>query len=363
MSDGGTGEKTEEPTPERLRKLRKEGNVAKSQDITVAISFLAVFAVLAAVFPWIGDNMTGLFHDAVKASVNIESMGEALVPGFLYQALFTFVKVIAPATAAAFVLGIALNVAQVGFMFTLKPITPDIKKINPVQGVKNLINKKKLIELLKTTLKFVVIGYLSYIALRDAVRDVVHIVRSELVVGVGVIGSIVWDFCIKIGAVFVAIAAFDVFYQRKRYLKDNMMSKYDVKQEYKQSEGDPHHKAARRQFHQEILNSAAPANVKNADVVVRNPHQIAVALKYDRKDGEDGKAAPKVIAKGERIWAEQILEAAKHYGVPIVRNVPLAQALNKLEIDEEIPEELYEAVAEVLNFVFQLAEEQRNKGG
>jgi FlhB-like protein len=249
-------------------------------------------------------------------------------------------------------------------MFTLKPITPDIKKINPVNGIKNLVNKKKLVELVKTTLKFVVIGYLSYIALRDAMRDVVLIVRSELFIGLRVIGSIVWDFCIKIGGVFIVIAAADAFYQKKRYIKENMMSKYDVKQEYKQSEGDPHHKAARKQFHQEILNSAAPANIKNADVVVRNPHQIAVALKYDKEgDSEDGKGAPKVIAKGERIWADQILEAAKRYGVPIVRNVPLAQALNKLEIDEEIPEELYEAVAEVLNFVYQLAEEQRKKDG
>ncbi len=176
----------------------------------------------------------------------------------------------------------------------------------------------------------------------------------------GVVGDILWDFCTKIGGVFVAIAAFDAFYQRKRYMKDNMMSKYDVKQEYKQSEGDPHHKAERKRFHQEILNSASPSAVKGADVVVRNPDHIAVALKYD-KDKEG--AAPKIVAKGERMWAEKILDAARAYGIPVVRNVPLAQALNKLDVGEEIPEELYEAVAEVLNFIYGLAQEQERKAG
>ncbi|MBI3179142.1 MAG: EscU/YscU/HrcU family type III secretion system export apparatus switch protein [Deltaproteobacteria bacterium] len=181
---------------------------------------------------------------------------------------------------------------------------------------------------------------------------------ADLAVAMSVVGNILWDFCTKIGGVFVAIAAFDAFYQRKRYTKDNMMSKYDVKQEYKQSEGDPHHKAERKRFHQEILNSASPAAVKNADVVVRNPEHIAVALKYDKeKEG----AAPKVVAKGERMWAEKILESARAYGIPVVRNVPLAQALNKLDVGEEVPEELYEAVAEVLNFVYGLSQEQERK--
>ena len=138
------------------------------------------------------------------------------------------------------------------------------------------------------------------------------------------------------------------------------MSKYDIKQEYKQSEGDPQQKAERKQLHREMVNNAGSGAVKNADVVVRNPDHIAVALKYN--EGEEENSAPKVVAKGERIWAEKILEEAKHYGVPIVRNVPLAQALNKVDVGEEIPEELYDAVAEVLNFVYSLAEEQKSKG-
>ena len=358
MADGGTGEKTEEPTPERLRKLRKEGNVPKSQDVTSAIAFLAVFCTLAGAMSFIGDEMIELFNASMLA-MQSDQHYSVINSQLMNQSMMTMLRVCAPALAVAFVVGMAMNVAQVGFMFTTKPIMPDIKKLNPVNGVKNLVNMKKLVELLKTIIKFTVVSYLSYLALKDAARDVALIIRSELIVGMKVIGAIIWDFCTKIGAAFVVIAAFDAFYQKKRYIKDNMMSKYDIKQEYKQSEGDPQHKAERKRFHQEILNSASPSAVKNADVVVRNPEHIAVALKYDDDEGE----APSILAKGTRVWAEKILDAAREYGVPIVRNVPLAQALNKLEVGDEVPEELYEAVAEVLNFVYNLAEEQKNKGG
>jgi len=241
----------------------------------------------------------------------------------------------------------------------MKPITPDIKKLNPINGLKNLVNMKKMVELLKTIVKFTLIAYLSVTALNDAMRDVILIIRSELMMGMKIIGTIIWDFCIDIGSVFVVIAAADAFYQKKRYTKDNMMSKYDIKQEYKQSEGDPQQKAERKQLHREMVNNAPAGAVKNSDVVVKNPDHIAVALKYDEDEEE---AAPQIVAKGMNVWAEKILEEAKHYGVPIVRNVPLAQALNKLEVGDDIPEELYEAVAEVLNFIYTLAEEQKAKG-
>ncbi len=357
MADGGTGEKTEEPTPERLRKLRKDGNIAKSQDITQAVAFLIVFTVIAASMPMAGARLMNLFRTAILV---IGKEGEdpgVILTAMLLESLWTFTIVCAPALTAAFVVGIVGNVAQIGFLFTMKPITPDFNKVNPINGLKGYFNMKKVVELLKTVTKFTLISYLSYSALKESIREVVLIIRDEFEMGMRIIGSIVWDFCIKIGGVFVVIAAVDAFYQRKRYTKDNMMSKYDVKQEYKQSEGDPQQKAERKSMHREIMNSAAPANVKGADVVVRNPDHIAVALKY--ADDEGG--APKVVAKGSRLWADKVLEAAKHYGIPIVRNVPLAQALDKLEVGEEVPEELYEAVAEILNFVFQLAEEQKAK--
>ena len=356
MSDGGSGEKTEEPTPERLRKLRNEGNVAKSQDVTMAVSFLVLFVLIAATFNFMSTQLRDLVMLSYYAAFSHHDIS-VLVPRILFAGLRTLAIVTGPVLLAAMVLGVSMNLAQVGFLFTTKPITPDLNKINPINGFKGLLNAKKLVELLKTMVKFAAIVWLSWIAIRDALRDIAYIVRADLPVAMKVVGSIVWGFTIKIAGTFLFIAAVDYFYQRKRYTKDNMMSKYDVKQEYKQSEGDPHHKAERKRVHQEILNSKGQAAVKSADVVVRNPEHLAIALKYDKEKG----SAPQVVAKGSRIWAEKILEAARHYGVPVVRNVPLAHALDKLEVGDEIPEELYEAIAEILNFIFTLSQEQQQK--
>ena len=356
MGDGGSGEKSEEPTPERLRKLRQEGNVPKSQDVIMAVSFLTCFILIAALFGTMSRELRDLAGLTMAAAFSSQDVS-VTVPRLLFAGLRTMVFVSGPVLIASVVVGVGMNLAQVGFLFTTKPITPDIAKLNPVNGFKGLFNAKKLVELLKTLVKFVVIVWLSWVALRDALRDIAYLVRADLPVGIEVVGKIIWSFTIKIAGAFLIIAAADWFYQRRRYLKDNMMSKYDVKQEYKQSEGDPHHKAERKRVHQEILSSAGAAAVKNADVVVRNPDHIAIALKYDKEKG----TAPQVVAKGSRIWAEKILDAARRYGVPVVRNVPLAHALDKLEVGDEIPEELYEAVAEVLNFIMGLADQQKQK--
>ena len=356
MSDSGTGEKTEEPTPERLRKLRKDGNVPKSQDVNVAIGFLVTFAVLAGTIGYTSKVIIAYTLESVRVSFMDDSQS-ALMHRYMLDGTWAIFLASGPVLLAAFVSGIAANVAQVGFMFTTKPISPDFKKLNPVTGFKNLFNMKKVVEFVKTILKFVLVSVLSILALSTAIRDVALMLRSELDVGIVVIGYIIFDFCLKIGVAFLVIAAFDLWYQRRRFIKDNMMSHYDIKQEFKQSEGDPQHKAERKRLHQEIINDSSPAAVKKADVVVRNPDHIAVALRYDKDDG----GAPEVLAKGQRIHAEKILDAARRYGVPVVRNVPLAQALNKLDVGDEIPEELYEAVAEVLNFVYSLAEKQKEK--
>lgn len=359
MADGGSGEKTEEPTPEKLRKLRKDGNVAKSQDVTSAISFLVVFCVIAASFKFISDQMISFALFAIKTAGEQRDEAQVVASNLFAKGLFAMLMASAPVLASAFVLGMVMNIAQVGFLFTTKPITPDLNKINPINGFKNLFNMKKVVELIKNVVKFILISYISYKALQDHLRDVSLIIRSDLFVGVKVVGQIIWEFCTKIGVCFIVIAAADAFYQQKRYMKDNMMTKYDIKQEYKQSEGDPHHKAERKRMHHEILSGGGGKAVKGADVVVRNPDHIAIALKYEKDKG----SAPTVVAKGERLWADKILDAARQYNIPVVRNVPLAQALNKLEVGDDIPEELYEAVAEVLTFVYALSEEQKKKKG
>jgi flagellar biosynthetic protein FlhB len=357
MGDGGAGEKSEEPTPEKLRKLREDGNLPKSQDVIQATMFVACFCIMALTLGYTGDKLTG-FMKLCFSLVSSKELGTAVITRLMYEGLITMMLAGMPVLVIAFFVALVANYAQVGFLFTTKPLEPNFSKLNPISGIKGLVNMKKLVELLKTIAKFSLVSYLAYDSLQERIRDVVLTIRMPLYNGLKIIGQIIWDFSIKIGVVFALIAAADLFYQRKKFIKDNMMSKHDIKQEYKQSEGDPHHKQERKKLHHEINSGGGgKANIKKSDAVVVNPDHIAVALKYDR----DGTSAPIVVAKGERVQAEKIKEIAKQVGIPIIRNIPLAQALNKFEVGDEIPEELYDAVAEVLNFVYQLSNAQKAK--
>lgn len=358
MADAGTGARTEEPTPERLRKLRREGNVPRSQDVTAAVSFVVLFLLLAAMAGIAADEMRDLAHLSIHAAFSGHDRGIA-VSRLLWAGLETLAITTGPILAGAVVAGVAANLAQVGLLFTTKPLEPDLNKIHPKKGLENLFSAKQLVELAKTVAKFVLVGWLSWMVVRDALRDLALLVRGDLGVGIRVVGSILWSFTTKIGGAFLLVAAVDVFYQRRRYIQDNRMSKHEVKQEYKQSEGDPRYKAERKRVHQEILQSKGAPAVKTADVVLCDSDRLAVALEYNRGKG----TAPQVAAKGSRIWAEKIVEAARRHGVPVVRNAPLAHALDALEVGEEIPEELYETVAEVLHFVYSLGQEQQQKAG
>jgi flagellar biosynthetic protein FlhB len=358
VGDGGSGEKSEEPTPEKLRKLREDGNLPKSQDVIQAFMFIACFSVIALTMGYMGNTLSEFMLLCIKLTT-VKELDTATVVGILIEALEALMLTCAPVLSVAFIMALVGNYAQVGVLFTTKPLEPNFGKLNPIQGLKGLVNMKKLVELLKTILKFTVVAWMAYDSLAKRARDVILTIRMPLYTGLKVIGQVIWDFSIKIGVFFAIVAAADLFYQRKKFIKDNMMSKYDIKQEYKQSEGDPQHKAERKHLHKEIINGGGHSNIKKADAVVVNPDHIAIALKYDK----DGASAPLVVAKGERVQAEKIKEIAKQVGIPIIRNVPLAQALNKMEVGDEIPEELYDAVAEVLNFVYSLAEQQKQKQG
>ncbi len=355
---GDTGEKTEEASPEKLRKAKEEGQVAKSQDLVAGLGFAATFMGMAALFTSIATQMKDFTLAAIDAAGRDPSM--PTIARLIEESIPLMLLVSIPVLAVAFVMGIFSNVLQTGFFLAFKVLIPKIDKINPINGLKGLFKLKKIIELIKNLLKMGIVSYVAYDVMTGAISDIVVVVSHPLEEAVKYGGALIWDFMVKVVAVFVFIGVADLLWTRKQFSKEMMMSKYDVKQEYKQSEGDPHTKGQRKQLAHEIAFGGGPQNVKNADAVVVNPEHIAVAIKYDKDKGK----APKVVAKGMRVHAEKIKELAKQYGIPILRNVPLAQALNKLEIDEEVPEELYEAVAEVLAFVYKLKEEQeaRAKG-
>ena len=352
---GDTGEKTEEASPEKLRKSKEEGQVPKSQDFVGALGFAGGFFTLAGLIGYVGNEIMEYTRAAIAAAVDRPS--EAVIGVLFDEAIPLLLRVTLPVAGIVFVMGIFSNVVQTGFFVAFKAIIPKVEKLNPINGLKGLFKMKKVIELIKNLVKMVVVAYVAWDIMSEALADMVLIVSQPFENAIEFGAGLLSDFMIKVTAVFMVLGVLDLIIARKQFAKEMIMSKHDVKQEYKQMEGDPQVKGQRKQLAQELLFSGSQENVKNADAVIVNPAHIAVAIRFDKGDDK----APKVVAKGMRKHAEKIKEIAKHYGVPILRNIPLAQALNKLEIDEEIPEELYEAVAEVLAFVYKIREEQENK--
>ncbi|MDX2013805.1 MAG: type III secretion system export apparatus subunit SctU [Myxococcaceae bacterium] len=350
MSEGG--DKTEEPTQKKLDDARKQGSVWKSKDLSGVFAFAVAMAVVKATWDGVETRVTNLFHFAIDHIAHPEDLSLATLQ-VLVLALTSLLVLCIPVAFAAAITGGLVEFLQVGPLLALEALMPKLDKLNPIAGIKNMFGKKQIIELVKSMAKLGVTAWVVYGVVRDAMGLVVATIDGDAGMTMTVLGELVSRVVTKVTMLFIAFAIFDVWWQHKSYMKDQMMSKDDVKKEYKESEGDPHHKAHRKQMHQEIMEGAQMEAVQGADVVVTNPDHVAVALKYDKdKDG-----APRVIAKGMDLKAETLKGIAKQADVPMLRNVPLAHALLRVEVNQEIPEELYDAVAEVMNFVYQLQQQ------
>ncbi|MBL9037382.1 MAG: type III secretion system export apparatus subunit SctU [Archangium sp.] len=345
MSD----DKTEEPTQKKIDDARKEGNVWKSRDLSGAISFVVAMSVVKATWGDFETSVRHLFSFAFEQMSRPETLSLA-TSQLMTMALTQVLVLCLPIALAAAVTGGMVDFLQVGPLLALKAVMPKLEKLNAIEGLKNLVGKKQLIEMVKSIAKLSVTGYVTFGVVRDAMGLVVATIRGDPSMTMLVMGELVSRVVIKVTLLFVVFAIFDVWWQRHSYMKDQMMSKDDIKKEYKESEGDPHHKAKRKELHQEIMEGEQMAAVESADVVVTNPDHVAVALKYDKAN--DG--APRVVAKGIDGRAQAIKALAKDADVPMLRNIPLAHALHRVDVNAEIPEALYDAVAEVLNFVWQL---------
>lgn len=348
-----SGDKTEEPTEHKLREARKKGQIAKSQDVTSAAIFLLGFFMIY----FNGAHISGKLQEFINlniATITEGKVGPGVIMKMLELSLDTLLVVVMPVAAVAFVVALMANYMQVGALITFEPLKPEIKKLNPIEGLKGMFKLRKLVELLKSTFKLAIVSIMAYLVVSAQVVEIVLSIRSPLSDTIDLVWGLVFDLSVRIGVVFGIIAAADWAYQKWQYKKDMMMSKKDIKDEYKTQEGDPFIKGKRKQLHQEMAMNNASQETRKADAVIVNPDHLAVAIRYDK----DTMGAPQVIAKGERLWAEKIKEIAKEEGIPILRNVPLAAALSRVEVGEEVPEDLYDAVAEILQFVYQLAEER-----
>jgi flagellar biosynthetic protein FlhB len=353
MADDGSGEKTEEPTQKKIQDARKKGQVWKSKDLSGMMVFVVGLGVVKGIFPTLEAEVSHLFAYGLERLSHPDDLIRSIYT-ILAMGTWSMLLVSIPVVVGCAIAGGLTDFLQVGALFAFEALKPKLEKLNPVQGFKNMFSKKQFVELFKNLTKVGVTAYVVYGVVRDAMDLIALTIRGNEHQLVAVMGELIFRIALRVAILFAVFSIFDVWWQHRAYHKDLMMTKDEVKREYKESEGDPHHKFHRKQMHHEILEQAAMQNVRKADVVVTNPEHVAVALRYDR----DQDSAPKVICKGVDSRAAAIRELAREHGVPLMRNVPLAHALLRLEVDDEIPEGLYDAVAEVLNFVYQLREQQ-----
>ncbi len=344
-------EKTEKATPKKRRDARQEGNVLRSEDLTMAISMLVLFWTLQALigyFPERAFPMTQryLSGEYIKQGLDAFSVGNALL-----DAMIDFLIMLAPIMLVAMVVGIALSVIQTGFLFTPKAIMPKMSKINPLSGFKRMFSVTALFNLAKSILKVVLVAAVLYQDALTMMLSYTEFVRTNIGEAIRIVAEDCISLGIKAAMVYLVIGVFDYMYSYWKYEKDLMMTKQEVKDEYKNQEGDPKIKGKIKQKQREIAQMRMMQSVPDADVVITNPTHFAVAVVYDGQKY----AAPLMLAKGADNLARRIREVAEKNDVPVVENPELCRAIYYLcDIGDFIPEHLYHAVAEVLAFVYRM---------
>jgi flagellar biosynthesis protein FlhB len=350
-----SGEKTEQPTPKKIKESRKKGEVFKSKDVIQALLFITAAAVITTGGPAYVSELIDLMKQFFQPEIMRGTMPENAMLTRMAYAWSKFLILTAPLMGALVIAGAAANFIQVKVLFAPEVIKPKFEKLNPVNGFKNVFfSPNTYIELIKNLIKFTVVFWLLYSAIRGSLRDIVPTAGMRLDQTASLAARLMTGLLFKVGGVFVVLGGADYMIQKKLFMKKMMMSKQEVKEEYKEMEGDPHVKHMRKHLFQQLMHGSVARNVPRATAVVANPTHLAIAIRYD----ETTMQAPKITAKGQDSLALKIIEIAKEHKVPVIRNIGLAHALIDLEVGHEIPEDLYEAVAEVLNFVYQLAAEQ-----
>jgi len=325
-------DKTEEPTPRRLRKAQEEGDHAISSTLGQSVGFVVVVALLPGLFLALTVGAGAALRNAIVS-------GQADPAGAAWSWLWLSAPVLGAAAAVSALAGFV----QTGGGFTASRFAPDFARIDPFNGLKGLFTLERVFSLVRSLLAALAVGWLAWGVLRDHLGDVASTVgRSEA------IASTCWLLARQLlwgaGTLGLVLGGVDYFFVRRAWLARHRMTKDEVKREHRESEGDPEVKAARRRAHQEALAGSMIAAVKNATVLIVNPTHLATALRYHEQEDE----APTVVAHGEGDFARRLIEAAHAYNVPVVRDVPIAHALRELALGDQIPEGLYEAVAEVL---------------
>lgn len=354
--DGPGGEKTEPATAKKLSDARKEGQVAKSTEIVSAIYLLVIFYIFDFLLGYIGEHVLENYNVVYSAiptyaseaedMTSINSIGEIMM-----NLITTVIIILAPVMAITMLLNTVTNIVQVKWQITAKPMKPKFNKISPKSGVKKIFSKQSLVNMLKSISIVSICIYVVYEAWLDNYMLMYKLFDMPLMDALIAIGDVVLGICEDISMIYIIIGLIDYVFQKHKFKEDMKMTKQEVKDEYKNSEGDPQVKGQQKRRMREASMRRMMQKLPEADVVITNPTHFAVALKYDLEVA----GAPIVIAKGEDFLAQKIKEVARENKIEIVENKPLARALyHSVEVGDEIPQELYQAVAEVLAYVFSL---------
>jgi len=340
-------EKTEEPTAKKIADARKEGNVPKSADTSGFITLLTAVLAYLIFAGWILERMELLYRYYVHY-VGVELTPRLLMEIVRHTVVQVFIIVLPIAVPVA-IAGLAGSWAQFGFLFTTKPLIPDFQKLDPIKGLKNLFSLKKLIEGLKVTIKVFAVFGVAFTIFLGFIKELVSVSRAPLGQQLAWLSDHATVLAMVMLTLLLILAVIDLIFVRYNYIKGLRMSKQEIKDEMKQAEGNPEIKAKIRQLQMEMARKRMLAEVPNADVVITNPTHYAVALQYKEME----RSAPVVVAKGADLIALKIKEIAREHQIQIVENPPLARELYRsVEVEQEIPEKFYQAVAEVLAFVY-----------
>ncbi len=354
--DGPGGERTEQATSKKLSDARNKGQVAKSKEVTNACELLALFTVLSFWLEYMGTFFVDGIYDLYSQIPDFIKMYDGNVPAQTIRAIFIesllrVVIIILPFLLVGYIVSFVTNLLQVKWKITTQPLKPKFSNFNPVNGVKRLFSLNSLVELIKSILKIGVIAYVVYSYLKKNMPPLYQFYGLSLNQGISLIGSLVIGLGFRITIFYIFIAILDYIYQKIKFKNDMKMTKQEVKDEFKETEGDPQVKGKQRQRMMEASRRRMMQQLPEADVVITNPTHYAVAIKYDPEVYD----APYVIAKGADYLAQKIKETAKEYNIEIVENKPLARMLYaNVDIGSVVPPELYQAVAEVLAFVYHL---------
>lgn len=347
----GDEDKQFDATPRKLEQARKEGQVVKSKDFSTAVSLLILFSVIFGLAPFIWDQIVQVFTLLYEQIPNahVDKIGYTYI---LMIAVKGAALIIGPILAIAWFVAVMADFIQVGPLVATAPLMPKLDKLNPTKYFKNIMSIKTLFELFKNIVKVIILGYIGWMVYKDHIESILMLASVDNNFAVMIeFGKLITEFIFKACIAFLVIAAADYGVTKWKFLKDQKMSFKEIKDEYKNSEGDPNVKAQLRQRRMQMLQQGAMDAVPTADFVVTNPTHVACALKYVAEEMD----SPMLIAKGTELIAKKIIDIAKEHNVPVIENPPVARALFKMvDINQLIPPELYKAVAEILMFVYKM---------